>query len=282
MVKAVIVEPVLQMAQAVPIEILERVDPVTVKPVLQVAKAVTIEPSSTPTLAEQLQIKKANLTKTDLGAQVYGYDKPAKTGPELVEASSSIGIMSQKIVHMDPPKLEMGPIIEVSSVTVAEPKPKLEMHQAVETVAVIVNPISGNIITPQVAQKVQEIRQVLDTSLPQAPKKDNGKEALEMLNGKSSKEALEAISTAIGKGDGKLVKAMMDIIDKPPEGTKIPSVGKMALNKIYTDQMESTKGMKLDQDRSKVQRAAGAIADKAGIVDHEKRAMKPKASGPER
>ena len=46
--------------------------------------------------------------------------------------------------------------------------------------------------------------------------------------------------------------------------------------------MESTKGMKLDQDRSKVQRAAGAIADKAGIVDHEKRAMKPKASGPER
>ncbi|MEA0970843.1 hypothetical protein Megvenef_00812 [Candidatus Megaera venefica] len=71
-------------------------------------------------------------------------------------------------------------------------------------------------------------------------------------------------------------------IDKPPEGTKIPSVGKMALNKIYTDQMESTKGMKLDQDRSKVQRAAGAIADKAGIVDHEKRAMKPKASGQER
>ena len=57
-----------------------------------------------------MQIKKANLTKTDLGAQVYCYDKPAKTGPELVEASSSIGIMSQKIVHMDPPKLEMGPI----------------------------------------------------------------------------------------------------------------------------------------------------------------------------
>ncbi len=84
MLKAVTVAPVLQMAQAVPIEILERVDPVTVKPVLQVAKAVTIEPSSTPTLAEQLQVKKANLTKTDLGAQVYGYDKPAKTGPDQV------------------------------------------------------------------------------------------------------------------------------------------------------------------------------------------------------
>jgi len=393
--------PVLQMAQAVPIEILEmeKAVKVTVKPVLQMSKIVTIEPSSTPTLAEQLQVKKANLTKTDLGAQVYGYDKPAKTGPDqvqplsaaeelrikkanltktdigakvygydkptktgpdqakplteaekfaeelrikkanltktdmgaevygydkpgglsqvevstgiipdfpkvvmgpIIEVSSvtvaepkvklemhqaveAVSLIREPITLVEPkPKLEMGPIIEVSSVTVAEPKVKLEMHQAVETVAVIVNPISGNIITPQVAQKVQEIRQVLDTSLPQAPKKDNGKEALEMLNGKSSKEALEAISTAIGKGDGKLVKAMMDIIDKPPEGTKIPSVGKMALNKIYTDQMESTKGMKLDQDRSKVQRAAGAIADKAGIVDHEKRAMKPKASGPER
>ncbi len=361
MLKAVIVEPVLQMAQAVPIEILERVDPVTVKPVLQVAKAITIEPSSTPTLAEQLQIKKANLTKTDLGSQVYGYDKPAKTGPDKEQPLSAAeqlqikkanltktdlgsqvygydkpGGLSQVEVSTgiipDFPKVVMGPIIEVSSVTVAEPKVKLEMHQAVEavslirepitlvepqpklemgpiietvtvtkqtitldepkpklvmgqmveTIAVIVNPISGNIITPQVAQKVQEIRQVLDTSLPQAPKKDNGKEALEMLNGKSSQEAIKAISTAIGKGDGKLVKAMMDIIDKPPEGTKIPSVGKMALNKIYTDQMESTKGMQLDQDRSKVQRAAGAIADKAGIVDHEKRAMKPKASGPER
>jgi len=354
--------PVLQMAQAVPIEILEmeKAVKVTVKPVLQMSKIVTIEPSSTPTLAEQLQVKKANLTKTDIGAKVYGYDKPTKTGPDqakplteaekfaeelrikkanltktdmgaevygydkpgglsqvevstgiipdfpkvvmgpIIEVSSvtvaepkvklemhqaveAVSLIREPITLVEPkPKLEMGPIIEVSSVTVAEPKVKLEMHQAVETVAVIVNPISGNIITPQVAQKVQEIRQVLDTSLPQAPKKDNGKEALEMLNGKSSKEALEAISTAIGKGDGKLVKAMMDIIDKPPEGTKIPSVGKMALNKIYTDQMESTKGMKLDQDRSKVQRAAGAIADKAGIVDHEKRAMKPKASGPER
>ncbi len=396
MVKAVTVEsPVLQMAQAVTIETLEMVKAVKVEPVLQMSKIVTIDPvtiTATPTFAEELQAKKASLTKTDLGAEVYGYDKPtktgpdqekpltdaqklqamkdglkktdrgaqvygydkpaktgpdqvqplsaaeelqkkkdglkktdlgaqvygydqpAKTGPELVEASSSIGIMSQKIVHMDPPKLEMGPIIEVSSVTVAEPKVKLEMHQAVEavslirepitlvepkpklemgpiietvtvtkqtitldepkpklvmgqmveTVAVIVNPISGNIITPQVAQKVQEIRQVLDTSLLQAPKKDNGKEALEMLNGKSSKEALEAISTAIGKGDGKLVKAMMDIIDKPPEGAKIPPIGKVALTKVYTDQIHSTKTMEPTK-KAQVQRAAGAIADKAGV-----------------
>ena len=43
---------------------------------------------------------------------------------------------------MDPPKLEMGPIIEVSSVTVAEPKVKLEMHQAVEAVSIIREPIT--------------------------------------------------------------------------------------------------------------------------------------------
>ena len=359
MVKAVIVEPVLQMAQAVPIEILERVDAVTVKPVLQVAKAVTIEPSSTLTFAEELQAKKASLAKTDLGAQVYGYDQPTKTGPDQVKPLSAAeelqakkaglkktdlgaqvygydqptktgpdqakpptdaqkfeaelqakkaglkktdlgaevygydkpGGLSQVEVSTgiipDFPKVVMGPIVETvtvtkQTITLEEPKPKLVMGQMVETVTINVNPITGGEVSPAVMSKVQEIRQVLDTSLPQAPKKDNGKEALEMLNGKSSQEAIKAISTAIGKGDGKLVKAMMDIIDKPPEGTKIPSVGKMALNKIYTDQMESTKGMKLDQDRSKVQRAAGAIADKAGIVDHEKRAMKPKASGPER
>ena len=349
----------LQTAKIVTIEPLEMVKAVTVEPVLQMSKIVTIEPSATLTFAEELQAKKASLTKTDLGSQVYGYDKPAKTGPDQVQPLSAAEELQAKKAGLkktdlgaqvygydqpaktgpdqakpltdaqkfeaelqakkasltktdlgaqvygydkpgdltqvevstgiipDFPKVVMGPIVETvtvtkQTITLEEPKPKLVMGQMVETVTINVNPITGGEVSPAVMNKVQEIRQVLDTSLPRAPKKDNGKEALEMLNGKSSQEALEAISTAIGKGDGKLVKDMMDIIDKPPEGTKIPSVGKMALNKIYTDQMESTKGMKLDQDRSKVQRAAGAIADKAGIVDHEKRAMKPKASGQER
>lgn len=103
-----------------------------------------------------------------------------------------------------------------------------------------------------------------------------------MLKDKTPEQALKAISTAIGNGEDKLVKAMMDIIAKPPPDAKIPSVGKMALNKIYHDQMESTNGMKLDSDRSKVQRAAGAIASAAGIVDHEKRIVKPKSTGQER
>ncbi|MEA0971377.1 hypothetical protein Megvenef_01354 [Candidatus Megaera venefica] len=381
MVKAVTVEPVLQMSKIVTIEPLEMVKAVTVEPVLQMSKIVTIEPSATLTFAEELQAKKASLTKTDLGSQVYGYDKPAKTGPDQVQPLSAAEELQAKKAGLkktdlgaqvygydqptktgpdqvqplsaaeelqakkaglkktdlgaqvygydqpaktgpdqakpltdaqkfeaelqakkasltktdlgaqvygydkpgdltqvevstgiipDFPKVVMGPIVETvtvtkQTITLEEPKPKLVMGQMVETVTINVNPITGGEVSPAVMNKVQEIRQVLDTSLPRAPKKDNGKEALEMLNGKSSQEALEAISTAIGKGDGKLVKDMMDIIDKPPEGTKIPSVGKMALNKIYTDQMESTKGMKLDQDRSKVQRAAGAIADSLSV-----------------
>ena len=94
---------------------------------------------------------------------------------------------------------------------------------------------------------------------------------------------MEAISTSISKGDDKLVKAMMDVIS-PPDGKPIegvPVVGKMALNKIYLEQMGSTKG-KLDHEIAKVQRAAGAIADKAGIANHKQSVMKPKASQQER
>jgi len=264
--------------------------------------------------AEELQAKKASLTKTDLGAQVYGYDQPAKTGPdqakpltdaqkfeaELQAKKASLtktdlgaqvygygkpGDLTQVEVSTgiipDFPKVVMGPIVETvtvtkQTITLDEPKPKLVMDKIVETLIIKVNPITGGEVSPAVMNKVQEIRQVLDTSLPRAPERDTGKEALEMLKGKSSEQAIKAISTAIGNGDDKLVKAMMDVMDRPPEGTNIPKVGKMALNKIYTDQMLSADGEKLDKDRSKVQRAAGAIADKAGIVDHEKRSMKPK------
>ena len=236
----------------------------------------------------ELRTAKAGLTKTDRGAEVYGYEKP-KTGPELTEVTPTIGIIAQEIVKVEAPKLEMGPIIETvtvtSSVTLDEPKPpKLVMGQAVETVLVTLNPITGVTVSPEVIQKAQEIKNVvLGISAPK-PEVDKDKEALAMLKDKTPEQALKAISNAIGDGDDKLVKAMMKVIS-PPDGKPIegvPAVGRMALAKVYTDQMESTKGMKLDQNRSKVQRAAGAIADKAGIVDHEKRVTKPKASQQER
>ena len=236
----------------------------------------------------ELGAAKAGLTKTDRGAEVYGYEKP-KSGPELTEVTPTIGIIPQEIVKVEAPKLEMGPIIETvtvtSSVTLEEPKPpKLVMGQTVETVIITLNPITGVTVSPEVIQKAQEIKNVvLGISAPK-PEVDKDKEALAMLKDKTPKQALKAISNAIGDGDDKLVKAMMKVIS-PPDGKPIegvPAVGRMALAKVYTDQMESTKGMKLDHDRSKVQRAAGAIADKAGIVDHEKRVTKPKASQQER
>ena len=236
----------------------------------------------------ELGAAKAGLTKTDRGAEVYGYEKP-KSGPELTEVTPTIGIIPQEIVKVEAPKLEMGPIIETvtvtSSVTLEEPKPpKLVMGQTVETVIITLNPITGVTVSPEVIQKAQEIKNVvLGISAPK-PEVDKDKEALAMLKDKTPEQALKAISNAIGDGDDKLVKAMMNVIS-PPDGKPIegvPAVGRMALAKVYTDQMESTKGMKLDHDRSKVQRAAGAIADKAGIVDHEKRVTKPKASQQER
>ncbi len=131
-------------------------------------------------------------------------------------------------------------------------------------IGIVTNPITGGIVSPAVIHKVQEIRQVLDTSLPRAPEVNNGEKALEMLKGKSSEQAIKAISSAISRGDDKLVKAMMDVIDKPPEGAKIPPIGKVALTKVYTDQIHSTKNMD-PKEKAQVQRAAGAIADKAGV-----------------
>ncbi len=234
---------------------------------------------------EQLKAAKAGLTKTDRGAEVYGYEKP-KTGPELTEVTPTIGIIPKEIVNVEGPKFEMGPTVTVtSSVTLEEPKPPtLVMGQAVETVLVTLNPITGATVSPEVILKVQEIKNAVLGNSPLRPEVDKGEEALEMLKGKTPEQALKAISNAIGKGDDKLVKAMMGVIfpadGKPIEG--VPTIGRMALAKVYTDQMESSTKGKLDHDRSKVQRAAGAIADKAGIADHEKRVTKPKASQKER
>jgi hypothetical protein len=300
--------PVLQTAKIFTIEPVPKPGPDQVKPLtdaqkfeaeLEVAKK-KLKPIPKPgpdqekplTDAQKFEAElgaaKAGLTKTDRGAEVYGYEKP-KSGPELTEVTPTIGIIPQEIVKVEAPKLEMGPIIETvtvtSSVTLEEPKPpKLVMGQAVETVIITLNPITGVTVSPEVIQKAQEIKNVvLGISAPK-PEVDKDKEALAMLKDKTPEQALKAISNAIGDGDDKLVKAMMKVIS-PPDGKPIegvPAVGRMALAKVYTDQMESTKGMKLDQDRSKVQRAAGAIADKAGIVDHEKRVTKPKASQQER
>ncbi len=130
-------------------------------------------------------------------------------------------------------------------------------------------------ISSQVMHKVQEIRQELDHLSRSQPEENNREQALEMLKGKSPKEALEAISGAVAKGYDKLVIAMMDLIKNPSKDSLIPPVGKIALNKVYIEQMESTKSMQPKQ-KSEVQRALGAIALTAGIADHEQRVASPR------
>ena len=178
--------------------------------------------------------------------------------------------------------------VEVGRVTIPE-KTQLTRMTATEGIMlkieqpIITNPITGGIVSAAVISKVHEIKNVVLGISEPKPEIDKGKDALDMLKNKTTKQAMEAISTAISKGDDKLVKAMMDVIS-PPDGKPIegvPVVGKMALNKIYLEQMGSTKG-KLDHEIAKVQRAAGAIADKAGIANHKQSVMKPKASQQER
>ncbi len=178
--------------------------------------------------------------------------------------------------------------VEVGHVSIPEPT-KLTMMAVTEGIMlkieqpIITNPITGGIVSAAVISKVHEIKNVVLGISEPKPEIDKGKDALDMLKNKTTKQAMEAISTAISKGDDKLVKAMMDVIS-PPDGKPIegvPVVGKMALNKIYLEQMGSTKG-KLDHEIAKVQRAAGAIADKAGIANHKQSVMKPKASQQER
>jgi len=333
-------------------EMLKKSGSVAIDPnALQTAKIVTIAPVTiTPTFAEELQAKKASLTKTDLGAQVYGYDKPAKTGPDQVKPLSAAEELQAKkaglkktdlgaqVYGYDQPtktgpdqakpptdaqkfeaelqakkaglkKTDLGaevygydkPLTSVEKVIASptlqtidptlvtakelgdkqkggsnlielnieiplkkDPEPKTLTQMPGPDIGIVTNPITGGIVSPAVIHKVQEIRQVLDTSLPRAPEVNNGEKALEMLKGKSSEQAIKAISSAISRGDDKLVKAMMDVIDKPPEGAKIPPIGKVALTKVYTDQIHSTKTMD-PKEKAQVQRAAGAIADKAGV-----------------
>ena len=191
-------------------------------------------------------------------------------------------------VKVEKPVVEVSSIIEVGRVTIPEPT-KLTRMTATEGIMlkieqpIITNPITGGIVSAAVISKVHEIKNVVLGISEPKPEIDKGKDALDMLKNKTTKQAMEAISTAISKGDDKLVKAMMDVIS-PPDGKPIegvPVVGKMALNKIYLEQMGSTKG-KLDHEIAKVQRAAGAIADKAGIANHKQSVMKPKASQQER
>ena len=222
--------------------------------------------------AQKLQAMKDGLKKTDRGAEVYGYEKP-KSGPELTEVTPTIGIIAQEIVKEEVPKHKMDSIIEPVTVTSSV---TLEKQP--------INHFSGLIVKPEVIEKAKALKNVILGTSPAKPEVDKDKEALNMLKDKTPEQALKAISNAIDDGDDKLVKAMMKVIS-PPDGKPIegvPAVGRMALAKVYTDRMESTKGMDRDQDRSKVQRAAGAIADKAGIADHESRVTKPKTSQHER
>ncbi len=230
--------------------------------------------------------------RTVVGQDLQELDVPKRSGPVAIDPeklqkvdpvtleldvpkrSGPIAIDPEKLQKADPklttaeelgdkPKESRLVAINIEIPAVKLEEPKLAKLESSHVEVVTINPITGKEITQEVVKKAQEFRKVLDTSLPRAPEVNNEKEALKLLS-TSKEDSLKAISTAISKGDEKLVKAMMDVIDKPPEGVQIP--GKVALTKVYKDQIDKTKNME-PKEKAQVQRAAGAIANKAG-VDH--------------
>nr|MBA2628821.1 hypothetical protein [Rickettsiaceae bacterium] len=158
-------------------------------------------------------------------------------------------------VVVDPPVLHTAKIVNIEPGTVTSSIILGEQP---------INPFTTLPVSPEVIQQTQAIKgKLLGSSAPK-PEVDKAEEALAQLKDKTPEQALKAISNAIGRGDDKLVKAMMDVIDKPPEGITIPQVGKVALTKVYTDQLHSTKTMNPTL-KDQVQNAAGAIASKAGV-----------------
>ncbi|MFK7974403.1 MAG: Sca4 family protein [Rickettsiaceae bacterium] len=132
----------------------------------------------------------------------------------------------------------------------------------------------------EVIQHVQRIRASLEgQSIPnQSQTMSDEDKALSMLNGKSTAEASQIIAETIKQGNAKLTGAMMGVIDKPPEDKNIPKISKVGLNKIYIDSMSKAQELSLN-DKTNAHRAAGAIADKAGIIDHAKRVSTSQGSG---
>ena len=97
--------------------------------------------------------------------------------------------------------------------------------------------------------------------------------ALEMLNGKSTQQAKKIIHDAVKHGKADLVGSMMEVLQNPPPDANIPNVGKVALKKIYTDNLESSfkiQGSNRNQS-TKIQRACGKLAPRAEITDHARR-----------
>ena len=278
------VGPALQESQ-----VLQKSGPIVNPNTLQTSKTLTIEPTTiavTPSVGLAFETSKtkaildtAQLTKVstpEIGkesivtvgvskataATQFASTSTSEVGKEpIVTVGVSKTVAAEQLTKVSPSEVGKEPIVTmgVSKATTATQLTKVSPSD----IGVIKQQTTIVATSLAVYNKVQEIRQVL-ASLPRAPKVDNEKNALEMLNGKSTEQALKAISTAVGKGDEKLVKAMMSIIDKPPEGAKIPSIGKVALTKVYTDQIHSTKNMD-PKERAQVQRAVGAIATKAGV-----------------
>jgi len=90
-------------------EMLKKSGPVAIDPnALQTAKIADLKPipkiapdqpkplTDSQKFEQELQAKKASLTKTDLGAQVYGYEQTAKSGPDQVKPLSAAEELQKK------------------------------------------------------------------------------------------------------------------------------------------------------------------------------------------
>ena len=192
--------------------------------------------------------------------------------PERHQISEGVIAQSAERVDLENPQLAK---------EIAVTRKTLEPLKAAEPQFVgNVNLITGKQVEPQVLKRAHEVRVNVGGKPPPfnqgAKKKEN---ALEMINGKSSKKVASIIDNALKKGKAELVADIIGLIDKPPKDAKIPNVGRVLLNKIYIEGMEAASklGPNSKQQAARMERACGAIAPRAGITDHARRIKASKA-----
>lgn len=116
-----------------------------------------------------------------------------------------------------------------------------------------------------------QLHKIKSSVFEKSKAQDVSKIAIKMLDGTSAREAKNKLIAAVKSGDEKLVEAMMQVLGTPPEEKNIPKLSTVALKIVYNEGMSGIKGMKDNRLKSKIERACGKIASKAGIVDHERR-----------
>ncbi len=191
--------------------------------------------------------------------------------PERHQASE--GLIAQKVTNVNIENPQLAKKIEVTRKT-------LEPLKATEPKFVgNVNLITGKKVGLEVIERAHKVRVNVGGKPPTLKNTGVKENALEMINGKSSKKVASIIADALKKGKAELVSDIIGLIDKPPKDAKIPNVGRVLLNKIYIDGMEAASklGPQSKKQAARMERACGAIAPRAGITDHANRIKASKA-----